>query len=160
MQNYEKCTSMKHFVWEKLNTGLWKDIPDEWRFLYSIISGITVRIIIKSASHEINETPGGKRKILNRQNREISLEVVRMCDLALLMGLSPSPSSSYKNQHHFVAARISESLGSETQDGKSRKIGDKGLIGEEENLTVSSPPRLIGFEGRRFPGNRRLPRDV
>ncbi len=67
---YRRLDALQHFVWEKLNTGHWKDVSLEWRNIFALISLLKVESIAEFAD----------------KDDDVVKDVVKMCDVALLMG--------------------------------------------------------------------------
>ncbi|KAF6037133.1 KDM8 [Bugula neritina] len=70
---YEQCLASCQYaldyVWEKLNTGHWKDISDQWRQIYYSVS------YYKSVClYELHHPP---------------LKCIKTCDMGILMGVKP-----------------------------------------------------------------------
>ncbi|KAK6169126.1 hypothetical protein SNE40_020238 [Patella caerulea] len=60
-------------VWEKLNTGYWKDVNIAWRYLYTLISMMKMFSQVFLLLHETDDT-------------FTAAEVMKTCDMGLLMG--------------------------------------------------------------------------
>ena len=72
--SYKDLESYSHFVWEKLNTGHWRDISIIWRQLFAVIKILQIMKISRclTAKYEFKE--------------EVIKDLIKMCDMALLMG--------------------------------------------------------------------------
>jgi lysine-specific demethylase 8 len=68
--------SVTDAVWERLNTGHWKNVDGEWRRLYGLVAVAKVRKIVDLAN-SAEVTLGAS---------EIIRDLIRMSDLGLLMG--------------------------------------------------------------------------
>ena len=67
--------SSLHLVWERLNTGHWAEVWPGWRTLYGLLSLARVRLILGLV---------GETRCL--QEPDLLKDVVKMCDLGLLLG--------------------------------------------------------------------------
>lgn len=73
-RSYKECLSrcewILDFVWEKLNTGNWKDVDDCWRSMYYVTSHY-------------------KCICEHRLGKDLNISM-KTCDLGILMGIRPS----------------------------------------------------------------------
>uniref|UniRef100_A0A0K2TM02 JmjC domain-containing protein 5 n=1 Tax=Lepeophtheirus salmonis TaxID=72036 RepID=A0A0K2TM02_LEPSM len=70
--SYKNLRILRDFIWEKLNTGHWKEVSRVWRDLYSVTIVLKIVCILKAWNDE------GDIDVLK--------DVVRLCDMGLLMG--------------------------------------------------------------------------
>jgi len=71
------------FVWEKLNTGHWCSVENSWRRLFTLISILKARTLLYF-------TKDNERKQLLKAHdvSELNQDIVKICDIALVMGIS------------------------------------------------------------------------
>lgn len=91
--NYDKalrtCQIVIDYVWEKLNTGHWKDVEDSWRHLYYTASCY---------------------KCLCELTLGIDVSVcLKTCDMGILMGVKPP---AWSKSLTDIAAGLSQTAGS------------------------------------------------
>ncbi|KAK3096445.1 hypothetical protein FSP39_000213, partial [Pinctada imbricata] len=72
-----KTKPLLDYIWEKLNTGYWKDVDVTWRFCYTVVS--VLKCISQAALMN------------NKEHQPCSIqyeEIIKTCDMGLLMGSS------------------------------------------------------------------------
>ena len=70
--HFYSAQALLDFIWEKLNTGHWSNVDIIWRQLFTIISVIKVMIVLDI--------------IKDKNDNLIMRDVVKICDIGLLMG--------------------------------------------------------------------------
>merc|ERR1719431_2556675 len=71
--------TLQHLVWERLNTGHWAKVWPGWRRLYSLLVAARIRALALLVLARGGPGEGGEGVLLK--------EVVRLCDMGLLMGV-------------------------------------------------------------------------
>ena len=86
-KNYEECYSsceiLLDFVWEKLNTGHWKNVPIFWRKLYTSASCLAALSQFFTL-HRLKRIDSITEKS-DEDNKEVK-KIIKTCDMGLLMG--------------------------------------------------------------------------
>nr|ACO15302.1 JmjC domain-containing protein 5 [Caligus clemensi] len=72
LTSYKNLSTFRDFIWEKLNTGHWKDVPRIWRDLYSATIIVTILVIMNAWTNE--------------KDTDVLQDCIRLCDMGLLMG--------------------------------------------------------------------------
>ena len=76
--SYYSAQAVLDFIWEKLNTGHWSNVDIIWRQLFTIISVIKVLIVLDIIKDKNSDN--------DHDNNFIMRDVVKICDIGLLMG--------------------------------------------------------------------------
>ena len=88
LECYNHCQILIDYVWEKLNTGHWKNVSQVWRKLYTSISCLSAL----SQYFLLNKSEDGNLEDISIKSEinhfgEFSIEkIIRTCDMGLLMG--------------------------------------------------------------------------
>ena len=114
-KTFYKAEAVKDFVWEKLNTGHWSDVNIIWQQLFSIISVTKVLIIVK---------------IAKKLNQELLKDLVKICDIGILMGAPILDSICSKLASHFCR-QIPKNL---TTTKTSKRLKLEYLLGKTKNV--------------------------
>jgi len=82
---YTNCCIVQNFVWEKLNTGHWKEVWKGWRDLYACIALIRIGCVL----HCIEQSASCKGRLLPvpySLDTDVLEDLVKMADMGLLLG--------------------------------------------------------------------------
>jgi len=105
--------TLQHLVWERLNTGHWAKVWPGWRRLYSLLVAARIRALaaLVLARGEVGE---GEEGVLLR-------EVVRLCDMGLLMGV-PVLEGVLETLAHRLTEVLGEVLEEDVVPAKVAKV--------------------------------------
>ncbi len=110
------------FIWEKLNTGYWKDVDVKWREAYTVGSLLKVLCLI------------GKG-----EGKDV---VFKSCDMGLLMGAPVLGNILSKVvdliQEDLKRKGVVDDLEGDQRGEKKRKLGNEDSRNNDDNLEVSS----------------------
>ncbi len=74
---FTRCDALRDFVWERLNTGHWKDVDPRWRELYAFAALAKIAGIVQVAA---------KAELDSDEPKELTKELIKLCDLGWMMG--------------------------------------------------------------------------
>ncbi len=119
--SYFQIQALLDLTWEKLNTGHWSKVPLKWRKLFSILTLLKVRAVL-----DLQKSP----------SQDILKDLVKMCDVGLLMGAPILDNACSK-----LASRFSSRLSSEIRELEDKE-GNNNLDNSKKRFKRDSVPNV------------------
>ena len=123
--DFNVVESVRLFVWERLNTGHWRDMDPGWHRIYSVVHLLKIRILVRLA----------KRLPSKILLQDLIGDLVKICDVGILLG-SPLKQRSLETLATYLSSLHEEILTEEPGSAKKRKVeqvqGKKGFSWQNE----------------------------
>ena len=126
-----KLEQLSHLVWERLNTGHWAEVWEGWRSSYGLLCAARALC----TAHLVLGRGGGGGEVALQCSVHCALlrEVVRLCDLGLLLG-GPVMGGLLEG----LAQYITECLSKTQQEGEEDQLQEP----EVEEVPAKLPRRI------------------